>query len=631
MLAIRLLSAAARAGRACLLAALPLVAAAAPADAGQYLKDASVEIEVQPDATYTLLARDEMVGTDDASAQALAQQAISYSESMNELDILEAHTLKADGRKLSVDVTSIFSQLPPGHPQVPMFTDLHQKVIVFPDVAAGDTISFGFRRRVHRAQLPGFFMYPVAFPRSGSYKSVHYVVRTPKSLPLQIEAHDLKVEQHTTRDEFVYTLNYAAFASQTEDFDTTSPIDRAPRAFFSSARSYDDVARAYAALVKPHIQITPSIRALADEITAHVDERERQAQRIYEWVSRHIRYVAILLENGGMVPHDAESVLANGYGDCKDHVVLFAALLAAKGIASEPVIINLGNGYRISEVPTFAQLNHLISWLPEFGIYADTTAAVAPFGTLPFEEYGKPVVHVVDDGAPARRQTPTLSPGLASSDVRSVSRVTADGTLTNETTITATGPFSIILRKAALAIQAKGPERAVSALLRSHNLEGNGRFEFSPPSDLAPDYTIVGRYTGNPELRYLNGDAFTVGAGNLALLAPPGDYLMGPLMLQKLSDQQPTPCFSGTQTFEGSVELPPGKRIARLPAPTEIHDAHFDYASQWQFEGRRFTVRRRLSTHFDQPLCTGDVRKAAGRVLAQIREDYRTQVSISAE
>ena len=65
------------------------------------------------------------------------------------------------------------------------------------------------------------------------------------------------------------------------------------------------------------------------------------------------------------MPHDADVVIANGYGDCKDHATLFAALLQAKGIASEPVLINANNSYALPDAPTLAQFNHLITWIPE--------------------------------------------------------------------------------------------------------------------------------------------------------------------------------------------------------------------------------------------------------------------------
>src|SRR5690606_20494064 len=115
----------------------------------------------------------------------------------------------------------------------------------------------------------------------------------------------------------------------------------------------------------------------------------------------------------GFIPHDADAVLANGYGDCKDKAVLLAALLKAKGIGSEFVLINAANGYTLSASPTTGQLNHAILWLPEFGIYADTTAQVAPFGVLPLMLHGKPAIHLTEKG-PARRQVPIVAPGAMS-------------------------------------------------------------------------------------------------------------------------------------------------------------------------------------------------------------------------
>jgi hypothetical protein len=138
---------------------------------------------------------------------------------------------------------------------------------------------------------------------------------------------------------------------------------------------------------------------LADEITAGTSDRREQAHRIYDWVSKHIRYVAVFLGNGGYEPHEAIKILENGYGDCKDHVGLLETLLKAKGIASVPVLIDSGNRYRVPEAATPAAFNHVLSYLPELELYVDSTAGVAPFGTLPVTEYGKPVVLAAEPGA----------------------------------------------------------------------------------------------------------------------------------------------------------------------------------------------------------------------------------------
>ena len=110
--------------------------------------------------------------------------------------------------------------------------------------------------------------------------------------------------------------------------------------------------------------MTPRIQTLADDITAGASDRREQAHRIYDWVSEHIRYVAVYLGNGGYVPHDAASILDSGYGDCKDHVVLLEALLKARGIASIPVLINSANRYWAPEAATSGLFNHVLSTCP---------------------------------------------------------------------------------------------------------------------------------------------------------------------------------------------------------------------------------------------------------------------------
>ena len=159
-------------------------------------------------------------------------------------------------------------------------------------------------------------------------------------------------------------------------------------------------------MVASKIVVTPRVLAKANEITAGITDRREQARKLYEWVAGHVRYVALLFGDGGVAPHAADTILADSYGDCKDHAVLYSALLKAKGISSQPVIINATNGYFVPQVPQLLTFNHMIVWLPEFGLYADTTANSAPFGALPQFEYGKPVIRV--GNGVALQHTPVL-------------------------------------------------------------------------------------------------------------------------------------------------------------------------------------------------------------------------------
>ena len=353
-----------------------------------------------------------------------------------------------------------------------------------------------------------------------------------------------------------------------------------------------------------------------------------QAKLIYEWVSKHVRYVALYLAAGGVVPHDADAVLAAGYGDCKDHVALYAALLKARGIDSHGVLINLGDSYRLSGPPSMAQLNHIITYLPEFDLYADTTAGVAPFGTLPFLEYGKPAVMVGGDG-PAEIRLGLIAADANTITTRTDARLEADGSISGTTKTVATGPASIMLRLAARWAQANGNEGAARRQLDALGQPGTGIFQFGPPDDIDESYTMSGRFTLDARPEYLEGDSFAPPLG-LPALPRPGDFLLGPLRRTTLPASEPTPCFSGRDAEQIALEIPQGFEVQRLPKDRRIAQEGFVYTSHWSQEGRIVTVRRELESRIDTPLCSGARRQAVAAAMVDIRRDHRAKIAVDA-
>jgi len=344
----------------------------------------TVETEVSPDGLYTRTLHMEVRASNAAAAMEIGQQSIGFSETMEDLEVLEAYTAKAGGQRIPVGPNAIYTQQSQGSAQFPLFDDQRQKVIVYPSVASGDTVVFTARWRAKKAIIPGQFTSVSFFPRTMAYDEVRETLVAPKNYPLQVENHDVDFEKQETGETVTYRWHYRAPTPTLDDPSPVSPLDQLPRFLVSSFKDYDAFGRAFAAIMASKEIITPRIQSLADQLTAGTRDRQRQAQKIYDWVSNNIRYVAVDIGNGGIVPHDADSVLANAYGDCKDHAVLFSALLKAKGIPSETVLINLGNAYTLPGVPTILPMNHAITWLPEFKTYADTTAGTAPFGILPF-------------------------------------------------------------------------------------------------------------------------------------------------------------------------------------------------------------------------------------------------------
>ena len=150
--------------------------------------------------------------------------------------------------------------------------------------------------------------------------------------------------------------------------------------------------RSYQLTAKPKVAITEPVRALALKLTTGKTTERQRVRALHHWVASNIRYVQVALGNGRLVPHGAEEILHNRYGDCKDHVVLLEVLLAAVGIESSPALISSGSTYTLSSIGAHGAIDHVITYVPGLDLYLDSTDRFSPFGTLPYSVMDKPVV-----------------------------------------------------------------------------------------------------------------------------------------------------------------------------------------------------------------------------------------------
>ena len=599
------------------------VADAAPPEPPVIIKALTGDTIVQPDGSYTTITHAEMLATNESAAHSIAQHRIEYSKSMETADVLEAFTRKADGKILEVDRTQIFPQAPPGSSQLPMFNDRKQKVIVFPDVSAADTVVYTIKQ-THKAPFAEQFFFGGVFFRGVAFEDVRVNITLPKAMTPHVEAQRVEYQVEEAEESVTHKFLYRNPRPPVAEPAALSPWDTEPHYIISTFPDYAAVAAAYRQMAAGKAAVTPRIQALADEITTGTSDRRDQAHRIYDWVSKHVRYVAVVLGNGGYEPHEVVKILENGYGDCKDHVVLLEALLKAKGIASVPVLIDSGNRYRAPEVATPAAFNHVLSYLPEFELYADSTAGVAPFGTLPVTEYGKPVALAVEPGA-SLTSLPLVLTEENDEKLQTTAQLMADGTVTGQSSTTASGPFGVRLRQLATDIESKGREQMAATQLRSLGWSGKGSFEFEPPRDgLARTYTVSGSFELETRPEFMEGKAFAPPQG-LRMLVRPGEFLLGSWTLAKA---EPTPCFSGHQTEELSLTLPPGRDIELLPKGTTVENPYLRYQSDWKRDGQVVTVRREIMVKLPVAVCRDEIRAQLAAVIAEIRGDYRAEIAL---
>ncbi|MBS4046214.1 MAG: DUF3857 domain-containing protein [Alphaproteobacteria bacterium] len=587
------------------------------------------DYEVAADGSYSMVIEGQYLARNAATAHEMAQLPFSYHNTMETFEVVEAYTLKGDGRRMPVAPSAIMTQAGARSNQGPYFADESQKVIIYPSVETGDSVYF----RVRYTQKPYFqgqFSHGRFFERDSLMRDVRIRISLPESMAVRTETHELKSSRRVQNGRAVYEWTWQNLKPERKQEAALDGFDRAPRFFVSTFKAYPDIGRSYAEMGRENTAVTPAVTALAEEITAGITDRRKQAEAIYDWVRQRIRYVQIRLGvTGSFVPHSIDSIITNRYGDCKDHATLFSALLAAKGIVSETVLINSGNSYALAGPPTFSSLNHVISWLPDFNVYVDTTAGIAPFGVLPFDQYGKPVVHASVSN-PRMARTPALEGEVATITTRVNIKLGADGRLVGDADSSGTGPYAVWMRQRAAHIQSMGAEQAAKETLRAYGFEGSGRYQVEDIYQSAASYRVTGRFQTMPRRDLLSGNSFRP-QGLLSVGSSPGDLLLGPIDLVDPQGVYPTPCFSGRQVQEIAIELPPGKRLRELPKGAELKNKHASYRSNWSQSGRTVTMRREFVSYVTTPVCVGETRRVVGKMLDDIRVDYYAALSLADE
>ncbi|MFC4159471.1 DUF3857 domain-containing transglutaminase family protein [Chitinimonas lacunae] len=580
-------------------------------------------VEVERDGRYSADRMLALKLVSEEGTRRLGQMAMNYNPDLNELEVLEAWVEKPDGRRVDVDLkTGLFDRSQNSGLLAPMLTQDRFKLLVYPDLQVGDILHRRTRQRVHTPLFPGQFSELDTYSRDVLVDDYRYELRAPKDWPLNIEVEAMEAEP--VREQGNQRIHVWRYRNQTriaQEAGELSPLLSGPRLLISSFRDYADLATAFHKRSADKSRITPEIQKLADEVTQGISDRRQQAFKLYEWVSRNIRYVAIYVGAGGVVPMSAEQVLSQRYGDCKGHVVLLEALLAAKGIASTGALVD-GSGrlYRLPKV-AFLSFDHIITYIPEFDLWLDSTATFVPYGTLPLTETGKPAL-LVNSGEIKR--IPHRGP-LGSAVSRDAEIVLQrDGNAAISVRFTVAGPSAQGLRSGFATIQPRTRQDFTGDWMNRSGLNGSGQLvDLGDPYRLDRDFSYALR-------------------GQVLELAPvPGPYgfalpnLDAPLTirnwvggyLKDLGPRRTEYVCSNEKVSERTVlRLPRSSHIQFLPRDVRLQSGPYRYLASYRRDGNKVTVRREFVADYPEPICPADEWNRHADFFRGIARDLRAQV-----
>lgn len=372
---------------------------------------------------------------------------------------------------------------------------------------------------------------------------------------------------------------------------------------------------------------TPEIEAEVAAILADAPDDPRvRAARLYEWVQRNVRYVAVEIGLGGWRPYSAAQVFATRHGDCKDKATLLKAMLAVDGVKSHLASLFSHHGApRRHVLPGLGNSNHAILAidLPDGVVIADPTERIVPFGELPLRDQEAELLVARPEGGQL-----ITTPGTTAKDntlrVRLDLRLDATSSATGAVVLEAAGAFATALRA---YVEDESADR-VRGGVRGYTLLRDARMVEASVETKDVEGRIVtsgrGRVTID-EIGRKIGDARIVRL--LAILKRPGlDLSAGdrsaPVVLDKREQRD----------VELTMTIPPSWSVSTLPEDVEIASPFGSYVQRWRSDGEklvataRYTLDERIvppehyaafDTFFD------DITRAASRPVVIRSEDEK--------
>jgi transglutaminase-like putative cysteine protease len=558
--------------------------------------------QVRADGSYALRVESSIRINTPSAAEDYGSRSIDYISSQEEIRSIEAWTTTPEGVRIPVQPSAIRDREEDNSGSASEFSDSRSKVIVYPKVLVGSVLSYKVETNVHTPPYPGEFQFTSYFSERYPFLDKEIVITIPESRKLYIEKKGVSGGLEKTVEGIAhYRFFYKRDSAFSPESDAVEPIHYADFLAVSTMPDMQALGRVSKSFFAPKVVVTDEIRALALQLTEKIPNagprREREKVRVlYEWVARNIRYVSIALGNGRLAPNLASDILHNRYGDCKDHVVLLEALLAAVGIPSSPALISSDRSYKFFGIGVHDPLDHVITYVPSLDLYLDSTDRFAVFGSLPVSDLDKAVVLLNLDKL---GRTPRMRAADHTSMATVTMRIQADGRIEGSARTKSTGQYENIDRSRSFVDSAKPEEAVVKNWLFRFNESGAGNFmPVGDPQDLSQPFGMQTRFTL---------DAVSNFPGRGALMVPVG---LSPGRIAWSGSDKPAakvryPSVCRSRTLEERIQLvfPENVRIDEIPKGTEYRRGAIRYRSTFSQSGQTVNVVRKLLVERAAPLC----------------------------
>lgn len=558
---------------------------------GLFVEKYVIDLDVNSDGTGTK-TYETMIRFDSQTAiETFGKYQRIFNGDLERIEVLETYVKGKDAKeKAPLPADSVRINPTAQAEAAPGFSSQKLLEIDLGKLKIGDIAYYKYRITVTKPHFNGHFDAFELFPVIFDWASGEINISAPIDYPLYSQAVGLeggRLADENGRARWKWRKSAAkGFEFEVAMADS---ISHSSRLAITSFKNYEELGATVWAAARSKTTITPELKELAATITKDITEPKQQASAIYEWVNKNIRYLLIVLERGGWIPHDANQIAKNGYGDCKDYTILIHTLLKEKGIESYPVLIRADVTEWLPDVATPSFFNHEILYIPSLNMFADATAPNTRLGLVPQGIVGK-------QGFLSSDKVGLIKvPGDEPAANEIVSDVTAS--FTREGALRATsknrynGRGEIVFRPLFTTSGASTQSGAfVKRLLAYYGMDGSGRL-----SKISNPFKVGEPFEVEMEVDLSPGSAF-LGKGTVPV--PMGLNLLNLRELEAFAqaEKRLTNLLLGASHFREtySLKFPEGVTILTIPETISFENSTGKFVCAFKIEGDSVRVTREL-------------------------------------
>ena len=578
--------------------------------------------EVNKDASFTQYFEEQDRVDTAQGIRMLGERKITYNATLEDVEVLEAYTLQPDGTRIVVPLDKIRTQDDVDEDGA-SYSDSKSKIIIYPKLEVGSQVYYRAKSVQHTPEFPGHFFMSAQYSPHVRYENVTIELMHDAGIELGVDTKGMKggkLETSANPNTVSYQFTFSQDTAHPYEESRADLSDFAPHFSASTFKTYADVGQAYQMRAKEKARVTPAIQLLANELVLKAQAKTSldKVKALHHWVSQNIRYLGIYVGPGGYVPHDAQSILDNRYGDCKDHVVILESLLAAVGIESSPALINSSSAFLLPKLPTPGIFDHVITYIPSLNVYLDSTTRFAPIGTLPSGDMDKPVVLTLS-GTVSR--TPKTDASKDRTESRIQMRLTRDGSIEGKSQAKMFGIFEVASRSAQFNYQNKNQADIVNRLLSRFKETGWGEIGKTEPTNHDKPWRVDSTFELDPVVNVPGPSAMAIPVG----LAPGRIKGFADVVLPKVR-RFPTSCNSTKHEEWIDLSFPADMKVTRLPQNLDFVKGNLKYQSTYELKGQVLKIKRTYAATYKNRICGEEADKLFSAMTQVLRRDLRQQV-----